>query len=138
MSRATQVPFRLAEGVPHVGSSPAKAAGFGPGMLAVTWQVRGFTLHAWQADAVDCWCRGADGRPFRGTLEVFTGGGKSLIALAGAERVMQQVPATRVAIVVPTQALARQWRNVVLANTDLDPQQVGLLGAGSLDTLSNH
>lgn len=102
------------------------------------WRVRGFTLHAWQADAVDCWCRGADGRPFRGTLDVFTGGGKSLIALACAERVMQQVPATRIAIVVPTQALARQWRDVVLANTDLDPEQVGLLGAGSLDTLSNH
>ncbi|HEV2035454.1 MAG TPA: DEAD/DEAH box helicase [Candidatus Dormibacteraeota bacterium] len=103
----------------------------------MTWQLRGFTLHAWQADAVDCWCRGADGRAFRGTLEVFTGGGKSLIALACAERVMRQAPATRVAIVVPTHALAWQWRNVVLANTDLDPQQVGLLGAGSLDTLSN-
>ena len=41
---------------------------------------RGFELHPWQTAAVEAW--EATDPPHRGTLEVFTGGGKTLIALA--------------------------------------------------------
>lgn len=67
---------------------------------------RGFTLHAWQHDAVRAWIAGSVLGPHTGTLEVFTGGGKTLIALACAAAVAERVPELKLVVVVPTQALA--------------------------------
>ena len=93
----------------------------------------GFTLTPWQQEAVQAWDRTG-----RGTLEVFTGGGKSLIALACAEAAAARTPDLKLAIVVPSEALARQWIDVVSRFTNTPRDRIGLMGAGGKDALSNH
>lgn len=89
----------------------------------------GFELVPWQLDAVAAWERGGD-RPYAGTLEIFTGGGKTLIALQCFHVASRRSPDLRLAVVVPTEALARQWTDVIRRHTDLSDDQIGLLGAG--------
>jgi superfamily II DNA or RNA helicase len=103
-------------------------------MMAVSVELD-FQLHPWQQEAVQRWKRGDHRGPFRGTLEVFTGGGKTLIALACWAEAVAGRPGTRLAVVVPTEALARQWRHAIAKQTSVDPGQVGLLGAGGDDDL---
>ncbi|MCZ7618397.1 MAG: DEAD/DEAH box helicase [Myxococcota bacterium] len=98
-------------------------------------KVRGFELAPWQEKAVDAWCRGDPYGPFRGTLEVFTGGGKTLIALSCIARAAHRTPGLQFAVVVPTEALARQWRDQVLRHTDVNPRSLGQLGGGKRDSL---
>lgn len=95
---------------------------------------RGFDLAPWQVAAVDAWQRGSGDR-YRGTLEIFTGGGKTLIALACAERAAAASGPLRVAVVVPTEALARQWVESVARYTNVPRVEIGLLGAGGHDEL---
>ncbi len=92
------------------------------------------SLARWQEGAVEAWLQGDRDGAFRGTLEIFTGGGKTLIALAAFARVSASAPETRLAVVVPTEALARQWVNSITTNTTLTKGEVGLLGAGKRDT----
>lgn len=101
----------------------------------MNFQSRGFELTEWQREAVEAWTYGVDGAPFRGTIEVVTGGGKSLIALTCIAEAARVAPGLKVAIVVPTQALAQQWRAVLATRTNLDPASIGLLGAGGKSTL---
>lgn len=95
-------------------------------------------LADWQQDAVETWfrSRGSDGR-IRGTFEVFTGGGKTVMALAIAARLHRAQPTLKVAVVVPTEALARQWARSVHRWLDLPPSRIGLLGAGGSSTFSS-
>ncbi|WP_319462722.1 DEAD/DEAH box helicase [Micromonospora sp. RTP1Z1] len=90
----------------------------------------GFTLAPWQAEAVRAWDRGGSAGPHRGTLEIVTGGGKTLIALACAALAATKDPELRIAVVVPTEALARQWQVALQRYTSLVPSEIGLLGAG--------
>jgi superfamily II DNA or RNA helicase len=59
------------------------------------------------------------------------------LALAIAEK-LQQAKAydLRVAIVVPTVVLLDQWREELAARSNLPPETIGLLGAGSDDTFN--
>jgi len=98
---------------------------------------RDFTLFDWQSRAVRAWVDGDGDGKFRGTLEIFTGGGKTLIALACAEQVAQHTESPRVAVVVPTEALAHQWREAIVRYTNVAPADVGLLGAGGSDELGS-
>lgn len=100
----------------------------------MTIATKDFELHPWQEDAVDAWVRGYESRPFTGTLEIVTGGGKTLIALACAARAAQQSEDLNLAVVVPTEALARQWRRSLLQYTNLRAEEIGLLGAGGKAT----
>ena len=59
-------------------------------------------LFDWQNEAVQKWASGDDEGPYRGTLEIFTGGGKSLIAMAAFAKVSELSPETRLAVVVPS------------------------------------
>lgn len=93
-------------------------------------RTRDFELRPWQQSAVDAWEHGWEGHPNQGTLEVVTGGGKTLIALACAARVAETVPDLKLAVVVPTEALARQWRDAIARYTTITATHVGLLGAG--------
>ena len=97
----------------------------------------GFELVPWQLDAVAAWERRGD-RPHAGTLEIFTGGGKTLIALQCFHVASQRSPDLRLAVVVPTEALARQWTDVIRRHTDLPEEQIGLLGAGGKADLERH
>jgi superfamily II DNA or RNA helicase len=96
----------------------------------------GFSLQSWQQNAVDAWARGGDASHV-GTLEVVTGGGKTLIALACAALASEMEPDLRLAIVVPTKALARQWLQSIQRYTDIPFRDVGLLGAGGRSTFAN-
>jgi len=80
---------------------------------------KGFLLFPWQLEAVEAWVRGEGGTPYRGTIEVFTGGGKTLIALECFRRACLNAPNARLAIVVPTEALARQWTEFVSRYTTI-------------------
>ncbi|KQR10437.1 DEAD/DEAH box helicase [Cellulomonas sp. Leaf334] len=104
----------------------------------LTFDLRGVQLEDWQQDACAAWAAGDEGGPFRGTLEVFTGGGKSLIALECARLAALVEPHLRLVIVVPTIALARQWRAVLEERTGLDPKDIGELRGGRKDDLRTH
>ncbi|WP_121257779.1 DEAD/DEAH box helicase [Nocardioides ferulae] len=104
----------------------------------MTLATRGFELVGWQRRAVEAWGQGDGVAPCRGTIEVVTGGGKTLIALTCMARVAAVEPAARFAIVVPTQALARQWREVLVDRTSLQRSEIGLLGAGQKEGLFGH
>jgi len=95
--------------------------------------IRDFSLRPWQQDAVQAW-----NETGRGTLEIFTGGGKSLIALACAAAAATRTPDLKLAIVVPSEALARQWIDVVSRYTDTPRDRIGLMGAGGREALSDH
>jgi superfamily II DNA or RNA helicase len=110
----------------------------GPQPLWGRLRTRSFELADWQREAVRAWERG-DGRgDHRGTLEIFTGGGKTLIALACCEAAARAEDGLSVAIVVPTEALAHQWRQVVERFTTVPRERIGLLGAGRRDSLRTH
>jgi len=100
-------------------------------------RVTNFALAGWQTDAVEAWVKGAADRRHFGTLEIFTGGGKTLIALSCVARVAAEDQDLRFVVVVPTEALAEQWRRVIPEFTDLSDEEVGLLGAGGHDSLAN-
>ena len=71
----------------------------------------------------------------KGVLKVVTGAGKTILALAIAEK-LQHAKAhdLRVAIVVPTVVLLAQWRHEILTRSNLPPEAIGLLGGGSDDS----
>jgi superfamily II DNA or RNA helicase len=92
------------------------------------------SLTDWQRDAVRKWVQGDGQGPCRGTLEIFTGGGKTLIALAALAQVASTAPETRLAVVVPTEALARQWVTSLQQHTTLSKSDIGMLGAGRRNT----
>lgn len=96
----------------------------------------GFELAGWQHDAVASWVTG-DGQPWHGTLEIFTGGGKTLIALACVAAAASTSEDLKFAVVVPTAALARQWIESILTHSNLERDDVGLMGAGGKDDLAN-
>ena len=102
---------------------------------ATPFRTRGFELAAWQQKAVAAWVAGDSKGGYRGTMEVVTGGGKTLIALTCVERAAAEAEDLRLAVVVPTQTLARQWRESMLKYTHLRPDQIGILGAGKKDDL---
>ena len=96
-------------------------------------ETRGFALESWQRDAVDAWAAVGVG-----TLEIFTGGGKTLVALEAIARVAAREPALRVAVAVPTVALAEQWRGAFERYTTLAPHEIGILGGGKRAALATH
>ena len=78
--------------------------------------------------------RGDQAGMFRGTLEIFTGGGKTLIGLACVAEASRRSAHMRLAVVVPTEALARQWRAQIAKHTDLPANLIGQLGGGKKDS----
>lgn len=98
-------------------------------MIPGPFELRDVTLRPWQQDVVRAWVDG-DGRPFHGTLEVVTGGGKTLIALACVEEASKVAPNLTSAIVVPTKVLAEQWVSVILRHTSVTASEIVVLGAG--------
>jgi len=92
------------------------------------WQLtQGITLYDWQKECIDRWF---DAK-CSGTVKVVTGGGKTLLGLAIAERLQNQVnPRLRVAIVVPTVVLMHQWYDAILEHGNLPPHAIARLGGG--------
>ena len=117
--------------VPHHVQERDSGAAHDGGLDTLT--TRGFALEPWQRDAVAAW----EATGF-GTLEIFTGGGKTLIALEAIARVAAREPALRVAVAVPTVALAEQWRAAFERYTTLAPHEIGVLGGGKRASLETH
>lgn len=106
-------------------------------MTEPTFQTKGFELFDWQRTAVEKWTHGRP--PFRGTLEIFTGGGKSLVALACAAEAAKRVAETRgdfrLLIIVPTKALAEQWIETIATYTTLPRMKIGPVSTGDAATI---
>lgn len=99
-----------------------------PVLQPTQWDLTaGTVLHGWQERCVDAWFANSG----RGVIKVVTGAGKTILALAIAERLQQtRVPDLRVVIVVPTVVLMNQWRDEVLGRSNLPPSAIQLLGGG--------
>lgn len=94
---------------------------------------QGVTLYEWQEECLRKWFD----TNCRGTVKVVTGGGKTLLALAAAERLQERVRDLRVAIVVPTIVLMHQWFEEILERGNLTAEAIGRLGGGYKDTFSH-
>lgn len=92
------------------------------------WHLTGdLALYPWQQDCVAKWLQ-AEGR---GTVKVVTGAGKTLLALAIAERVQSTIEKDlRVAIVVPTVVLMNQWFDELREKGNLPASALCRLGGG--------
>lgn len=73
------------------------------------WKLR-TELRAWQVRALEAWSLAGH----RGVVDAATGTGKSLVALAAMEEFVRAHDAdARIVVVVPSLALARQWRSLL-------------------------
>jgi superfamily II DNA or RNA helicase len=99
-----------------------------PEELPAKWRLtNGIDLHDWQADCLQKWMNGNG----KGVIKVVTGAGKTVLALALAERLQnEKEPELRVAIVVPTVVLMEQWYSILVAQSNLPPSAIGCLGGG--------
>jgi superfamily II DNA or RNA helicase len=94
---------------------------------------RDVELYSWQEDCIRSWFDAGQ----RGTVKVVTGGGKTLLALAIAERLQNHEDADlRVAIVVPTIVLMNQWYEEFEQRSNLPGWVIGRLGGGYADNFA--
>jgi superfamily II DNA or RNA helicase len=89
----------------------------------------GVSLYEWQQAAVQRWFAAGN----RGIIKVVTGAGKTMLALAAAERLQRVHPDLRLAIVVPTIVLLEQWREEISTRSNLPASAIGVLGGGAHD-----
>ncbi|MFT4513144.1 MAG: superfamily II DNA or RNA helicase [Planctomycetota bacterium] len=99
-----------------------------------------FTLEPWQQDAVDAWLASDSPSlgPRHGILEIYTGAGKTIVALGAMAAVLRETPQTKVATVVPTIALAQQWTNAIPERTTISAARVGMVGGECNDGFDAH
>ncbi|MBI3468557.1 MAG: DEAD/DEAH box helicase [Planctomycetes bacterium] len=87
-------------------------------------------MHEWQEECIQAWFQAGK----RGVLKVVTGAGKTVLALAIAERLQQTERSDlRVAVVVPTIVLLNQWQDELAAHGNLPASAIGLMGGGHND-----
>lgn len=95
---------------------------------------RGIDLHDWQDQCVREWFRGGK----RGVIKVVTGAGKTVLALAIAEKLQRtDRRSLRLAVVVPTIVLLNQWREEFAEHSNLPARAIGLMGGGRDDKFSD-
>lgn len=100
------------------------------GAVPDRWELtRGVELHDWQRGCIDTWF--SNGK--RGVIKVVTGAGKTILALAIAERLQTERLDLRVAVVVPTIVLLEQWRDELMMRGNLPARAIGLMGGGRSD-----
>lgn len=97
-----------------------------------------FTLEPWQDEAVSAWLGAKDSRlgPRHGILDIYTGAGKTVVALGAMAAVSAEAPGTKFAVVVPTIALAEQWVAAVSERTTLPPGRIGMVGGEHSDSFA--
>lgn len=85
------------------------------------WHV-GVELRAWQTNALQRWQQAGH----RGVVEAATGTGKTTLACAAIEQLhTKHGDDLRIAVVVPTIALAKQWRSELGDRLALSPSMIG-------------
>lgn len=122
-------PTTSAETPPSDEVSPSEQARAIPERWVLT---RGIDLRRWQIQARDAWFQAGG----RGTVKVVTGAGKTILALAIVERLQQEHPDLRVAIVVPTIVLMNQWYDTIREHSDLPDHAIARLGGGHAGAFS--
>ncbi|HAN90823.1 MAG TPA: hypothetical protein DCQ33_01925, partial [Nitrospira sp.] len=118
-----------------VEGTPTEAATADPAPVPARWELtRGLTLRPWQHSCVDAWL----GAGKRGVVKVVTGAGKTVLALAIAERLQQTEDCDlRIAVIVPTLVLLSQWLEEFRQHSNLPPDAVGVIGGGSAGGFSD-
>ncbi len=81
-------------------------------------------LYQWQEDCLKAWEENA----WRGIVNVITGAGKTVFALAAMERLREQYPDLKIRIVVPTIPLANQWKQALLRRAKDEEDFPGFYG----------
>lgn len=95
---------------------------------------KGVYLHDWQEQCVNTWFDNDK----RGVIKVVTGAGKTILALAIAQRLQQsELKQLRLAIVVPTTVLLEQWREEFATRSNLPQTAIGLMGGGHNDVFND-
>lgn len=85
------------------------------------WTLR-YSKRDWQEQALREWARAG----CRGVVEAATGTGKTAVAFAAMEKLHNEVgDFLRIAIVVPTRVLARQWREELITTFGMSPLLIG-------------
>ena len=82
-----------------------------------------YTLTSWQEEAKSRWIK--NGR--KGIFKIFTGGGKTIIAMSCLESTLEAHTNLQTFIVVPTEALAVQWEQRLNTFTQLNKSDVSFL-----------
>jgi superfamily II DNA or RNA helicase len=92
------------------------------------WElIHGITLHQWQEQCVEAWIKAGG----KGVIKVVTGAGKTVLAMAIAERLQQtRLTELRIAVVVPTVVLLEQWKAEFIERSNLPAEAIGLVGGG--------
>ncbi|MBE3143650.1 MAG: DEAD/DEAH box helicase [Planctomycetes bacterium] len=103
--------------------------------LPEKWELtHGIALYPWQKEGIELWI--SEGK--RGTFKIVTGGGKTLLALAAAERLQNAMePNLRIAIVVPTIVLMNQWHDEFDQRSNIPKNLIGRLGGGYQDSFED-
>lgn len=86
-------------------------------------------LYNWQKDCLNAW----KGNDFHGIVHAVTGSGKTVLALNAIDLLRDRFPDLRVKVVVPTVALAQQWKSALLRHAPTDAQRPGFFGGGVRD-----
>src|SRR6266511_1739134 len=98
------------------------------------WELtRGLALARWQEDACEAWFAARQ----RGTIKGVTGAGKTVVALAIAERLQRDDSALRVAVVVPTIVLMNQWYETFKTRSNLPEAALGRRGGDADDSAAH-
>ncbi len=105
-----------------------------PRSLPSKWQLTaGLELHAWQQESLDKWFKAGK----RGVAKVVTGAGKTIFALAVAQRLQTtEQPELRVAIIVPTIVLMDQWYDAIRKFSNLPADAIRRVGGGHTEDFS--
>ena len=83
-----------------------------------------FKLRRWQSAALAAWAPGRSG-----TVEVATGGGKTIFAIACWQDLLKSTPDAPLVVVVPTRALADQWFISATDEARVNESDVVILGS---------
>ena len=86
-------------------------------------------LYRWQEECLGRWTENG----CRGIVNVVTGAGKTVLALAAIDRLRERGGELRVRIVAPTIPLARQWETALRRHAPSEEYRPGFFGGGARD-----
>ena len=86
-------------------------------------------LYQWQKSCLESW----ESNNYRGIVNVVTGAGKTVFAMAAIDHLREKYPDLRVKIVVPTIPLASQWKNELMHHAACEEFRPGFIGDGVKD-----
>ena len=99
-----------------------------------------YRLQPWQEDALAAWRSSVSPElgPRNGVAEVFTGAGKTILAMACMADAQAEDPDLQFAVVVPTCAIARQWQKGLSKGFGLHAKEIGMRMSGKRGSLGSH